>query len=138
MLQRLLLLIRDEFGLSRSQARGFLVLAVFIALSWFGPLIYQRFLQYNPPVISKEDSQTADSLLAVLERMQPAQPTYGNRSNFIEKPFENPECPLSLFYFDPNLASVSQLQELGIPRFIAERIEKYRNKGGQFRQKEDL
>lgn len=42
------------------------------------------------------------------------------------------------FYFDPNTATVAQLEELGLPRFIAERIEKYRSKGGRFRKKEDL
>lgn len=140
MLQRLLLLIRDEFGLSRSQARGFLVLAVLIALSWFGPLVYQRFLQNEPQVVSKEDSRIADSLLTILEGIQPVKPIYGNtnRPNYANKPFENPERPLSLFYFDPNVASAAQLQELGMPKFIAERIVKYRSKGGQFRKKEDL
>ncbi|WP_181842362.1 ComEA family DNA-binding protein [Emticicia sp. BO119] len=43
-----------------------------------------------------------------------------------------------LFNFDPNTATVAQLEELGLPRFIAERIEKYRSKGGKFRKKEDL
>jgi len=140
MLQRFLYLIRDELGVSRSQARGFLVLAVLIFLSWFGPLAYQRFFPNKPEAVSAADSQTADSLLAVLESIQPAKPAYGNynRANFKEKPFENPERPLSLFYFDPNLASVAQFQALGMPRFIAERIEKYRSKGGQFRKKEDL
>jgi competence ComEA-like helix-hairpin-helix protein len=42
------------------------------------------------------------------------------------------------FNFDPNTATVAQLQELGLPQFIAERIDKYRAKGGKFRKKEDL
>jgi competence ComEA-like helix-hairpin-helix protein len=42
------------------------------------------------------------------------------------------------FNFDPNTATVAQLESLGLPKFIAERIEKYRNKGGKFRKKEDL
>lgn len=42
------------------------------------------------------------------------------------------------FNFDPNTATVAQLQELGLPQFIAERIDKYRSKGGKFRKKEDL
>ncbi len=141
MFKRLLLLIRDEFGLSRSQARGFLALAGLMLACWFGPLVYDRFISSTPQTISEADKKTADSLLTVLESIQPEKPVYGksNYANFSNKETnENPESPLSLFYFDPNTATVAQFQELGIPQFIAERIEKYRSKGGQFRKKEDL
>lgn len=140
MFQRLLYTIRDEFGLSRSQARGFLVLAAIMMVCWFGPLTYERFFSQAPKIISPSDARTADSLLAILETIQPEKPTYGksNYQTFLAKEVENPERPLSLFYFDPNTATVAQLQELGMPKFIAERIEKYRTKGGQFRKKEDL
>jgi competence protein ComEA len=140
MLQRLLYIIRDEFGLSRSQARGFLALAVLMMLCWFGPLAYDRFFSQAPKTISVSDARTADSLLAILETMQPEKPVYGKSTNnaYAAKEVENPERPLSLFYFDPNLASAEQFQELGMPKFIAERIIKYRSKGGQFRKKEDL
>lgn len=140
MFQRFLNVIRDEFGLSRSQARGFLVLAAIMMVCWFGPLMYERFFSQAPKTISPSDARTADSLLAILQTIQPEKPTYGKSSyqTFSAKEVENPERPLSLFYFDPNTASVTQLQELGMPKFIAERIEKYRTKGGQFRKKEDL
>jgi competence protein ComEA len=141
MFKRLLFLIRDEFSLSRSQARGFLALAVLMLTCWFGPLMYDRFVSITPQTIGKADSKTADSLLAILESIQPEKPVYGksNYASFLNKEaYENPERPLSLFYFDPNVASIAQLQELGMPKFIAERIIKYRSKGGQFRKKEDL
>lgn len=140
MLQRLLLVIRDEFGLSRSQARGFLALAVLMMLCWFGPLAYDRFFNQTPKTVSQSDARTADSLLAILEKIQPEKPGYGKSydKTYAPKEVDNPERPLSLFYFDPNLASAEQFQELGMPKFIAERIIKYRSKGGQFRKKEDL
>jgi competence ComEA-like helix-hairpin-helix protein len=141
MFQRLLYAIRDEFGLSRSQARGFLALAVLMLACWFGPLVYDRFVSTTPQTISKADSRTADSLLAILESIQPEKPSYAqsNYARFSNKETnENPERPLSLFYFDPNIATTEQFQELGMPKFIAERIVKYRSKGGQFRKKEDL
>lgn len=140
MFQRFLNVIRDEFGLSRSQARGFLVLAAIMMVCWFGPLMYERFFSQAPKTISPSDARTADSLLAILQTIQPEKPTYGksNYQTFSAKEVENPERPLSLFYFDPNTASITQLQELGMPKFIAERIDKYRSKGGQFRKKEDL
>lgn len=40
--------------------------------------------------------------------------------------------------FDPNIISVQEMIAFGMPRFLAERIEKYRSKGGKFKQKEDL
>ncbi|MFN8344404.1 MAG: helix-hairpin-helix domain-containing protein [Spirosomataceae bacterium] len=140
MLQRLLYAIRDEFGLSRSQARGFLAIAVLMMLCWFGPSVYDRLFVPAPQAVSAEDARKADSLLAILETIQPKKPTYGSSTGkaFSDKEAGNPERPLSLFYFDPNLASVEQFQELGMPKFIAERILKYRSKGGQFRRKEDL
>jgi len=140
MLQHLLLVIRDEFGLSRSQARGFLALAVLMMLCWFGPLTYDRFFNQAPKTVSQSDARTADSLLAILEKIQPEKPYYGKSydKTYATKEVDNPERPLSLFYFDPNLASSEQFQELGMPKFIAERIIKYRSKGGQFRKKEDL
>ncbi|AXE17989.1 helix-hairpin-helix domain-containing protein [Runella rosea] len=141
MLKRLLYLIRDEFGLSRSQARGFLVVAVVMILCWFGPLTYDRFVSEESTIIPEADSRKADSLLAILEKIQPEKPYYtkSNRVDYSQKDRdENPERPLSLFYFDPNTASDAQFQELGMPKFIAERIVKYRTKGGQFRKKEDL
>ncbi|MEI7582256.1 helix-hairpin-helix domain-containing protein [Runella sp.] len=140
MFQRLLFVIRDEFGLSRSQARGFLALAVLMMLCWFGPLAYDRFFNQTPKTVSQSDARTADSLLAILEKIQPEKPVYGKsyERTYPSKEVDNPERPLSLFYFDPNLASSEQFQELGMPKFIAARIIKYRSKGGQFRKKEDL
>jgi competence protein ComEA len=115
-------------------------LAVLMMLCWFGPLAYDRFFNQTPKIISQSDARTADSLLTILEKIQPEKPVYGKsyEKTYATKEVDNPERPLSLFYFDPNLASAEQFQELGMPKFIAERIIKYRSKGGQFRKKEDL
>lgn len=140
MFQRLLFAIRDEFGVSRSQARGFMVLATLMILSWFGPFVVGRLLPLSSPEINQADRQTADSLVAVLETLQPEKPTYSSK-NYANSPAKTPESTRELpelFPFDPNTATVQQFQALGMPTFIAERIEKYRSKGGNFRKKEDL
>lgn len=140
MFQRLLFAIRDEFGISRSQARGFMVLAALMIMCWFGPFLVGRLLPLPSPEISQADRQTTDSLVAVLESIQPEKPTYSSK-NYANYPSKTPESPRPLpepFPFDPNIATVQQLQALGMPTFIAERIEKYRSKGGKFRKKEDL
>ena len=136
-MKRLLYLIGDYFGITRRESRGFVALLVLLLALWFGPLLYERFFPALPEPITAADSQTADSLLAVLESVQPQRPNYGsNNKNYNQE--NNPERPLVLTSFDPNTANSEQLQDLGIPRFLAERIVKYRSKGGQFRKKEDL
>ena len=135
-MKRLLYLIRDYFGITRRESRGFVALLFLLLALWFGPLLYERFFPALPAPITAADNRAADSLLAALESVQPQQPNYGNRNNRNEE--NNPERPLALTYFDPNTANSEQLQEVGIPRFLAERIVKYRSKGGQFRKKEDL
>lgn len=134
-MKQLLYQIRDYFGITRREARGFVAVVVLIIVLWFGPLVYERFFPALPQSITTTDSRTADSLLAILDAQQPLRPDYTKNNKRFE---ESPERPLSLFYFDPNIASGEQLQELGIPRFLAERIVKYRAKGGKFRKKEDL
>ena len=44
----------------------------------------------------------------------------------------------ALFAFNPNEASIEDLQHLGLPKWLAERIEKYRSKGGSFRAPADF
>ncbi len=44
----------------------------------------------------------------------------------------------TLFCFNPNTASIHELEKLGINKIIARRIVAYRNKGGRFLKKEDL
>lgn len=140
MFQRLLLAIRNEFGISRSQARGLMVLVVSMLLCWFGPLVIRRLLPLPSTEMSTTDRQTADSLVAVLQSHQPDAPySFPKKySNYAAEKTSDVATPRSLFTFDPNTASVPQFQALGMPKFIAERIEKYRTKGGKFRKKEDL
>ena len=81
-----------------------------------------------------------DSLTVSLDKQKPY---YANQSNYGQKydnynKYDSKAKVYKKFNFDPNTASVAQFEELGLPKFIAERIEKYRSKGGKFRKKEDL
>lgn len=51
---------------------------------------------------------------------------------------ERPRRQVESFRFDPNTASVEDLQRLGFSPKQAESIANYRNKGGRFRRKEDF
>ena len=65
------------------------------------------------------------------------QPRFGDRREHEKTTAERFSEP-KLVNFDPNTISVTGWQQLGVPRWMAERIDKYRSKGGQFRRKEDL
>ena len=46
--------------------------------------------------------------------------------------------PSELFEFDPNTATIDELERLGFKPWQAENIVKYRNKGGRFKQPSDI
>ena len=78
----------------------------------------------------------------IIERLH--QPTPADFSAFkkaIQEFEASTEAPIkkdTLFIFNPNTASQQDLQRLGIAPPIAQRIIKYRKKGGRFKKKEDL
>ena len=48
------------------------------------------------------------------------------------------DTTMSMFRFDPNRASLTELQALGFSSVLATRIDRYRQKGGKFLVKKDL
>lgn len=58
-------------------------------------------------------------------------------NNNRDTPTHDPE-PIQLVYFDPNSASRADFLKLGFPEWLAERIIKYRDKGGHFDTSADL
>ncbi|GAB2647276.1 helix-hairpin-helix domain-containing protein [Emticicia sediminis] len=94
------------------------------------------FFSQKPQNLVISSPKMLDSLTVSLDNRKPA---YGNQSSYGQK-YEKHDAKKSYknFNFDPNTASVEQFESLGLPKFIAERIEKYRSKGGKFRKKEDF
>jgi competence protein ComEA len=140
MFSRILHSIQDYFGYSRQETRGFVAILALMLACWLGPLAYRKLL----PVKVEDNAkiQHLDSLVAVLNTIkieENAKRAYQNYPKYTENTsYNSPEQPRILNDFDPNTATIEQLQNLGFPRFLAERIEKYRSKGGKFRKKEDL
>ncbi|AUD00915.1 helix-hairpin-helix domain-containing protein [Spirosoma pollinicola] len=137
MFARLHALIRDYFGFSHKETRGFLVLIFLTVLCLLIPFVY-RFIIPSPPVdTSVTDLRKLDSLVALMQAEEAKQLQFGDRLGKEKTTAERFSEP-KLFNFDPNTVSVAGWQQLGLPKWMAERIEKYRSKGGQFRRKEDL
>ncbi len=133
MLRRLLFFFEDFFGISPREARGALALLV---LSFFMLLVPTFFRKLAPVFFNRPDGPPAASLdsLAEVLRSAAAVPAF---------PSSRPAVPdsssrIAYFVFDPNAASIPQMQQLGFPPYLAQRIDKYRGRGGKFRKADDL
>lgn len=139
MYQRILNALQDFFGISRKEARGALVMMVCCAMIIWTPFFLRRWiLPFVPTGSPPPERKVLDSIALLLEKQQATKfrprkrPVAGNEPDAL-KPVE-----IKLAAFDPNNASERELMRVGIPAFIARRIEKFRSKGGRFRRKEDL
>lgn len=116
--------VRDVFGFSGNEINGFLILLPLMAVLIFSEPIYRAWLT-NAPRVYEKDQQQLDSLLF--------------RAHFKSNPRFSAAPRVAIpFIFDPNTAGVGELDSLGIPRSLANRIAAYRQKGGVFRIKSDL
>ena len=137
MIKRIIAQLQDFFGISRKEARAALVLMILSFCLLWAPFIFRRWvLPLIPPPSTPVDRQKLDSIVNDLEK----EAEVAEAENAYKKPsFEKkPSRPVRLFHFDPNKATTDELEELGIPKFLTKRIEKYRNKGGKFQKKADL
>lgn len=145
MFKRLVSVVRDHFGISQREARGFTVVLFIGVLALITPFLYRWLVPERHMDTSEADGRKLDSLVAIMRTEEVKEDAkwrsqYGNRYEHKSQEqrtaerFHEPK----LFSFDPNTVSVSDWQQLGLPKFMAERIDKYRSKGGQFRRKEDL
>lgn len=141
MFRRLNQAVREYFGFSAAEARGFLGLMLVIVVALLLPFAWD-LRPARTPDTSAADSRQLDSLLAglTIEPAETAPPNRYARSNRAEtrEPEDEATPTVRLFPFNPNTITTEQWQQLGLPRWLAERIGKYRAKGGRFRKKEDL
>jgi competence protein ComEA len=125
-------LVRNFFGFSHGEAKGFLLLLCLLLALSLGYGIYKS-LPGQSYTSYAEDKALLDSLIATIElKEQEAGPAFANspaREEVVEPRY---------FNFDPNQLSADSLQLLGLAPWLANRIVKYRQKGGSFRSKEDL
>lgn len=132
MIAKLKYWIRNYFGFSQTETNGFLILVVLMAFLVVLPSLYAT-LFHNSPKLSKADQSKLNGLLNSIDDI-PSNESYKPvqaraNSDIVNK---------SLFYFNPNAISITEWQKLGLSKNMAERIEKYKAKGGKFRKPEDL
>lgn len=129
--------VRNLLSMSPAEAKGVIVIfgiILFVLSLMFGA---DWFFSQKPQNLVISSPRMLDSLTVLLDNKKPY---YANRPQYGQNygKYDAKSKSYKNFNFDPNTASVSQFEELGLPKFIAERIEKYRSKGGKFRKKEDF
>jgi competence ComEA-like helix-hairpin-helix protein len=127
--------IRRYFSFSQRQTNGFLLLLLLTVLAIAAPFLYNKFTApkaYNP----LRDQQSLDSLVAILDQ----ETTSENYASNYTKPATraNAPAPIKLHRLNPNTATLEELMAVGISKYAANNIIKYRAKAGGFRTKEQL
>jgi len=112
--------LRHYFGFSTKESNGFLILALIILFVLSLPAIYSQLLPEPESVSAEIEILKADTILPTLKSSK--------------KEVKN----IQLFEFDPNTASTADFENLGLNKFLASRIDKYRRKGGKFKQPQDF
>ena len=124
MLHRIRRWIHNYFGFSRREANGLIVLMVLTAILLLLPVITDLFIPKKEMAMIYEEEIVLDSLVAEIEQTKPA--------SSLNKP------TITYFKFNPNHASAEDLEQLGLPAWLAQRIVNYREAGGSFTVKKDL
>jgi DNA uptake protein ComE-like DNA-binding protein len=109
--------IKEWYALNKTQRRGTIVVLILLLLS----ILFKWFY------IPKLDDEVIYFANLEIEKFEK-----NSSLNFSETKKD------TLFFFNPNLASEKELQEIGLPEKIVQNIIKYRNAGGKFYSKESL
>lgn len=134
-MNRILKFIRASLSMTSNEAKGVVTafgIIIFALLAMWGA---DYFFSQKPQNLVISSPKMLDSLTVAVDKQTTE---YSKSRQFKESYTDTKAKTYKYFSFDPNTATVSQLEELGLPKFIAERIDKYRSKGGKFRKKEDL
>ena len=141
MFKKIKFYLRDYFAFNQTEIKGFMFMIFLIVVLIISVFIFD-FLPDNPQTAKTIDPKRVEELMAKIEvkesnKKEAFQDRYANKYEKYDS--ENISSkPTKLSPFDPNQASESQLEELGIAKWMVKRIINYRTKGGQFRKKEDL
>ena len=127
-----LLRLRRYFGFSRRETSGFVVLVILLLL-WLGlPTLLRPAL---PPYDARADQRRLNQLATELAaRRRPETARYPRRytPRFALVP------QVALAPFDPNTLTPRDWEARGLPHFVAERIVRFRDVIGGFKNKEQI
>ena len=97
---------------------------------------FRVFLSYSYTASEPISMINLNPLIDSLEKYQEESKAFGN--TYSTKNKSTKKSSAMLFAFDPNEISVEDAVKLGIPVKVAKRLALYREKGGKFKQPDDL
>lgn len=128
----------DDLSFNRRERRGLIVLIAIILIL----IIVQRLVPVLFPTEFTSDPEVVAAVVKAVrehDSLQAAQEIELRESKQINKTeIEKNQIDIHLSEFDPNTADDSLLMSVGVPHWLADRIVKYRDKGGSFTVKADL
>lgn len=129
--------LQAYFGFSRLEIQGFALLITALALlvaSYMGVWL----MRFQPNISNNPTALNDIVAHLVIEDKIPTWKKDAYKSEFSPYKKEWVTEKITKTPFNPNEASVSDLQAHGMPAWLAQRIDNYRQKGGVFRKPEDL
>jgi len=118
--------IRRHFGISVAETKQFMWL-ILVLVFWFGISVVFHSFQATSESVTSFDSEVQDILHAYrFEQRREADWEAKNNVNIQPKIFNPNECTGGYFI------------AMGLPKWLADNVLKYRDKGGQFRIKADF
>ncbi|MEM9325399.1 MAG: helix-hairpin-helix domain-containing protein [Bacteroidota bacterium] len=128
-MKRLRIFFKNFFGFSKTESNAAIVLLLITFLVAVLPRLYLRLA----PDRERVETDSVSLLTWHQEVQSSFKPkvtaTESTRSTYLTR---------ERFSFDPNTINEKELQKLGFPAYIAQRIVKYRNAGGKFDNWEDM
>lgn len=127
---------KDYFSFTKKERVGVIVLLIIIVVVFLLPTFFS-----NP---AAPDAAAAKEFKEQVAKLETKKESHSNYSNHYEKrdyrDFNTEKITTQgeLFYFDPNTASQSDWQRLGLSEKTIHTILNYVSKGGKFRKPEDL
>ena len=109
----------------------------FVSVCILVPVLLRFILLGQTAAYYTTNGHKLDSLLMDPKASKAPNVAYNQASNSASIPAAD-ISKASLHPFNPNTATEAELISLGIPPYLAQRIGKYRNAGGQFRKPPDL
>lgn len=135
--------LKDNFGFSQTEIRGTIILTILMLALLITPLLLKYFFiapNYSTDTYQK-DMALLDQAMATLEKQKQAEDSLQliekEENKFVYANNRSVET-VQFFAFDPNQININQWKSLGLKPYLAERIEKYRSKGGKFKIKSDV
>ena len=120
MLTKIRIFFVNQFGFSRKESNGVLILIMVIILTWFIP----RFFTPKPSM-----SHANEDEMLLREWYEEVNSSLITKRTALQR---------KKFPFDPNTATIDELRALGFKENVAKRIVNYRKAGGLFASKIDL